>query len=182
MLWVGAGIIGALAGQGIPASIEGLEFALVALFVVLAIDSFQNNKDYSLPLSACALGILPAPGRRAGAAKGRAMPAGVTLTPILAVLVPVGIVTVLLRWFPFAFVKALKGSQFISMLGFTMPVGVMTVLVVYTVFGQMRDTGNVLAPIAAAAVTAGLHLWRRNSGLSIFGGRLFYMALVNLVA
>ena len=97
VLWVGAGIIGALAGQGIPSSIEGLEFALVALFVVLAIDSFQNNKDYSLPLSVCALGIfaavlapgaashggvdrllppaasplpLPAPGRRAGAAKG----------------------------------------------------------------------------------------------------------------
>ncbi len=96
MLWVGAGIIGALAGQGIPSSIEGLEFALVALFVVLAIDSFQNNKDYSLPLSAGAPGIL--------------------------------------------------------------------------------------APIAAAAVTAGLHLWRRNSGLSIFGGTLLYMALVNLVA
>ena len=32
----------------------------MALFVVLAIDSFQNNKDYSLPLSACALGILAA--------------------------------------------------------------------------------------------------------------------------
>lgn len=109
------------------------------------------------------------------------MPAGVTLTAILAVLIPVGIVTVLLRWLPFAFVKALKGSQFISMLGFTMPVGVMTVLVVYTVFGQVRDTGNVLAPIAAAAVTAGLHLWRRNSGLSIFGGTAFYMVLVNLV-
>lgn len=109
------------------------------------------------------------------------MPAGVSLTAILAVLIPVGIVTVLLRWLPFAFVKALKGSQFISMLGFTMPVGVMTVLVVYTVFGQVRDTGNALAPLAATAVTAGLHLWRRNSGLSIFGGTAFYMVLVNLV-
>ena len=46
----------------------------------------------------------------------------------------------------------------------------------------MRDTRNVLAPIAAAAVKAGLHLWRRNSGLSIFGGTVFYMVLVNLVA
>lgn len=60
VLWVGAGIIGALVGQGIPSSVQGLEFALVALFVVLAIDSFQNNKDYSLPLSAGALGILAA--------------------------------------------------------------------------------------------------------------------------
>ena len=47
------------------------------------------------------------------------MPDGVTLGSIFAVLIPVGIVTVLLRWLPFGFVKALKGSQFISMLGFT---------------------------------------------------------------
>ncbi len=109
------------------------------------------------------------------------MPAGVTLASIVAVLIPVGIVTVVLRWLPFAFVKALKGSQFISMLGFTMPVGVMTVLVVYTLFGQARDTGSIVAPLVAAAVTAALHLWRRNSGLSIFGGTAFYMVLVNLV-
>lgn len=109
------------------------------------------------------------------------MPAGVTLASIVAVLIPVGIVTVVLRWLPFAFVKALKGSKFISMLGFTMPVGVMTVLVVYTLFGQARDTGSIVASLVAAAVTAALHLWRRNSGLSIFGGTAFYMLLVNLV-
>ncbi|ACP34111.1 putative membrane protein [Corynebacterium aurimucosum ATCC 700975] len=32
-----------------------------------------------------------------------------------------------------------------------------------------------------AAATAALHLWRRNSGLSIFGGTAVYMVLVNLV-
>ena len=109
------------------------------------------------------------------------MPAGVTLSAIMVVLISVGIVTVLLRWLPFAFVKALKGSQFITMLGFTMPVGVMTVLVVYTLFGTARDAGSVVAPLAAAAFTAALHLWRRNSGLSIFGGTAFYMLLVNMV-
>ncbi|MCZ9298798.1 AzlC family ABC transporter permease [Corynebacterium hesseae] len=58
VLWVGSGIIGAVAGQAIPPSVKGLDFALVALFIVLAIDSFQNNKDYSLPLSAAVLGVL----------------------------------------------------------------------------------------------------------------------------
>lgn len=58
VLWVVSGIIGALAGQAIPPSVKGLDFALVALFIVLAIDSFQNNKDYSLPLSAAVLGVL----------------------------------------------------------------------------------------------------------------------------
>ena len=58
--WVCSGIVGALAGQVIPADIKGLEFALVALFVVLTMDAFQNNKDYSLPLSAAVCGILSA--------------------------------------------------------------------------------------------------------------------------
>ncbi|WKS68255.1 AzlC family ABC transporter permease [Corynebacterium accolens] len=60
ILWIGGGIVGALAGQVIPSSVEGMEFALVALFVVLAMDSFRNNQDVSLPLSAAALGILAA--------------------------------------------------------------------------------------------------------------------------
>jgi len=59
-LWVGGGIVGALAGRVIPSSIQGMEFALVALFVVLAMDSFRNNQDYSLPLSAAVLGIFAA--------------------------------------------------------------------------------------------------------------------------
>lgn len=60
ILWVGGGLVGALAGQVIPSSVEGMEFALVALFVVLAMDSFRNNQDLSLPLSAAVLGILAA--------------------------------------------------------------------------------------------------------------------------
>ncbi|HAT1547401.1 branched-chain amino acid ABC transporter permease [Corynebacterium sp. HMSC06C06] len=58
LLWVLSGIVGALAGQIIPPNVKGLEFALVALFVVLTMDSFQTNKDYSLPLSAAVCGIL----------------------------------------------------------------------------------------------------------------------------
>ena len=59
-LWVGSGIVGALAGQVIPSTVQGMEFALVALFVVLAMDSFRNNQDFSLPLSAAMVGILAA--------------------------------------------------------------------------------------------------------------------------
>ena len=38
-LWVGGGIVGALAGQVIPSTVQGMEFALVALFVVLAMEA-----------------------------------------------------------------------------------------------------------------------------------------------
>lgn len=57
MLWVIPGIIGAVAGQALPAGIKGMDFALTALFVVLAWEAFKNNKDHSLPLSALVLAV-----------------------------------------------------------------------------------------------------------------------------
>lgn len=97
------------------------------------------------------------------------MPAGVSLSMVAAVLLPICVVTLLLRELPFSFIKALKDSQFIGLLGMTMPVGVMTVLVVYTVFGQKSTRRNPRRSdwcgdyCRAALVEEGLgplHLWR----------------------
>lgn len=63
------------------------------------------------------------------------LPEGVTLSMALAVLIPAGLVTFLLRALPFAFLKALKGSPLVSFLALLMPAGVMTVLVVYSLNG-----------------------------------------------
>lgn len=60
LLWVIPGIIGSLAGTAVPDGIEGMEFALTALFVVLAWEAFRNNMDFSLPLSALGLAMLAA--------------------------------------------------------------------------------------------------------------------------
>ncbi|WIM70957.1 branched-chain amino acid transporter permease [Corynebacterium suedekumii] len=109
------------------------------------------------------------------------LPDGVTLSQTLAVLIPIAVITVALRWLPFAFVRALKGNQFFALLGLMMPVGVMAVLVVYTLFGQASAPGGVPAALSGVAVTLGLHAWKRDSGLSILGGTVAYMALVNLV-
>ncbi|AMO91812.1 branched-chain amino acid ABC transporter permease [Corynebacterium sp. HMSC06D04] len=109
------------------------------------------------------------------------MPAGVSLSMVAAVLLPICVVTLLLRELPFSFIKALKGSQFIGLLGMTMPVGVMTVLVVYTVYGQKEAPGGILAALIGVAITAGLHWWRKSSAFSIFGGTAAYVLLVNFV-
>lgn len=109
------------------------------------------------------------------------LPEGVTLTGVLAVLLPVAVVTVALRWLPFLFVSGLRDSQFFDLLGRMMPVGVMTVLVVYTLLGQSAAPGGLWAALGGVAVTVGLHAWRRDAGLSILGGTLAYMGLVNLV-
>lgn len=57
-MWVLPGIVGALVGEVIPAGIQGMEFALVALFVVLAWETFRNSRDLSLVLIAGGLAVL----------------------------------------------------------------------------------------------------------------------------
>lgn len=109
------------------------------------------------------------------------LPEGVNLGMVLAVLLPVAIVTLLLRQFPYSALKLLKDNKFVGMLGITMPVGVMGALVIYTLFGQLEAPGGLAASLIAVAVTLGLHAWRRSAGLSIVGGTICYMILVNLV-
>lgn len=52
LMWVLPTTVGALTGAALPEGIRGAEFALVALFAVLALDAFEVNKDWSLPISA----------------------------------------------------------------------------------------------------------------------------------
>ncbi len=58
LMWVLPGVVGALAGQVIPPGVQGMEFALVALFVVLTWETFRNNQDLSLLLAALGLAVL----------------------------------------------------------------------------------------------------------------------------
>lgn len=109
------------------------------------------------------------------------LPEGVSLSMVFAVLLPVAVVTVLLRQLPFSGLKLLKDSQLVGMLGITMPVGVMAALVVYTLFGQTDAPGGLPASLISVAITVGLHAWRGDAGLSIVGGTVSYMVLVNLV-
>lgn len=55
--WLAGGLVGALLGTLLPASLKGLEFPLVGLFVVLAIDACRAGRDVSGGLLAvgCAL-------------------------------------------------------------------------------------------------------------------------------
>ncbi|MBN9644288.1 AzlC family ABC transporter permease [Corynebacterium mendelii] len=55
--WWIPGIAGAVAGLALPDNLEGAEFALTALMIVLAMEAFRGNPDYSLPLSAAALAV-----------------------------------------------------------------------------------------------------------------------------
>lgn len=115
---------------------------------------------------------------------------------VLASLLVMGAVTVALRWAPFAFIRVLRGSELVRLLGVTMPVGVMVALVAYTLVDRMGlvgggdggaeaaagDPGGWWAAPLALLVTVALHLWRRNAAVSILVGTALYVVLVNVVA
>lgn len=104
---------------------------------------------------------------------------------VMTMLLIIGGVTVLLRWLPFAFADRMRGSEFIRMLGRTMPVGVMVALVVYTMVSRIDESvenAGVWWPAPVALLfTVGLHLWRRSPALSVLAGTAFYMVLINVV-
>lgn len=109
------------------------------------------------------------------------LPAGVDATMVAAVLIPVGLVTLLLRALPFGVRRTLGESQLVHVLGVTMPVGVMTILVVYTLTGQREAPGGLVPALIAIAATFVVHLCFRRPAVSILLGTVVYMVLVNAV-
>ncbi|MFD0687229.1 AzlC family ABC transporter permease [Actinomadura fibrosa] len=71
LYWAGGATAGALLGSALPAEVRGLEFAVTALFTVLAIDAVRAGRDVPTPVLAlgCALaGRLALPGQMLPAA------------------------------------------------------------------------------------------------------------------
>ncbi|WP_244189168.1 hypothetical protein [Streptomyces incarnatus] len=54
LYWAGGATAGALLGSLIPESVHGLDFALTALFTVLALDAVRDRRD-DLPTTLLAL-------------------------------------------------------------------------------------------------------------------------------
>lgn len=91
--------------------------------------------------------------------------------------------TMLTRFLPFLlFPAGKKTPKYIQYLGKVLPAAVFGLLVIYCVKDVSVLQGNHGLPeILAIALTAGLHLWKKNMFLSFAAGTLFYMALVQFV-
>ena len=64
-----------------------------------------------------------------------------------------------------------------------LPPVVMAALLIFSFKNVDFRTGSHGIPaLAGLAVTVGIHLWRRNSLLSIFGGTAAYMVLIRVMA
>ncbi|AIA07065.1 branched-chain amino acid transporter permease [Streptomyces noursei] len=99
---------------------------------------------------------------------------------LLAVAVSAA-VTWALRALPFTVLAPLRASAVVRYLGARMPAGVMVILCVYCLRDLPLSRPEAVAPLAALAVTVGLHLWRRNALLSILGGTMVNVVLASTV-
>lgn len=92
-------------------------------------------------------------------------------------------VTVLLRFAPFLILGKLKKTPpFLAYLGRVLPYATMGMLVVYCLRGvSLAVSPHGLPELLACLAVVLLHVWRRNTLLSILGGTALYMVLVQLV-
>ena len=101
-------------------------------------------------------------------------------------LISIGIiaaVTALTRFLPFVvFSGKKKTPNYVLWLGRVLPYAIMGMLVVYCLKSVALTTAPYGIPELVGCVSVVLlHLWKRNSILSIAGGTAIYMLIVNLI-
>lgn len=106
-----------------------------------------------------------------------------TLTQQIIIIGMVILGTVLTRFLPFLIFPAGKPTpKYIQYLGTVLPSAVFGLLVVYCLKDVSLFAGSHGIPeMISIAAVIGLHMWKRQMLLSIAGGTLCYMLLVQFV-
>lgn len=97
----------------------------------------------------------------------------------VAIVAVTALVTMFTRFLPFAVFGKRPLPRVVVYLGRVLPPAIMAALVVYCLKGlDLTAYPYGMAEILSVAATAGMHLWRRNSLLSIAVGTACYMVLI----
>ena len=101
-------------------------------------------------------------------------------------LITIGVVvlgTMITRFLPFLIFPAGKPTpKYIKYLGTVLPAAVFGLLIVYCLRNvDILSGSHGLPELIAIALTVVLHRWKRNMLLSIAGGTICYMVLVQVV-
>ena len=104
------------------------------------------------------------------------------LQAVLSVAAAV-LVTALTRFLPFwVFGEKRKTPEIITYLGKALPCAIIGMLVVYCLKDvSILDSPHGIPELIAGALVVILHLWKRNTLLSIAGGTVCYMILIQVV-
>ena len=100
----------------------------------------------------------------------------------VAMVAVIALVTAALRFLPFLLLRGKQTPPFVAYLGKVLPFAIMGMLVVYC----LRHISFAAMPfgipdLLACAVVVAVHVWKRNTLLSILSGTVLYMILVQLV-
>ena len=106
-----------------------------------------------------------------------------SITEQIITIAAVVLGTMLTRFLPFLLFPAGKPTpRYVQYLGKALPGAVFGLLVIYCLKNVSLLSGSHGLPeLIAILVVAGLHLWKRQMLLSIAGGTICYMLLVQLV-
>ena len=106
-----------------------------------------------------------------------------TLPQQVITIAACALATILTRFLPFLIFSDKKPTPgYVQYLGRALPAAIFGMLVVYCLKDVSLLTGSHGLPeLIAILVTAALHLWKKKMLLSIAGGTVCYMLLVQLV-
>ena len=101
----------------------------------------------------------------------------------ISAIAVMAIVTFLTRVLPFLlFDRGESPPKLVLYLGRVLPPAIIAMLIVYCLRGVSFSTpGGWVPQLLCVAVVVALHLWKHNNLLSIFGGTVLYMVLVQAV-
>lgn len=106
-----------------------------------------------------------------------------TLTQRLVTIALCALATMLTRFLPFLLFSSRRPTpKYVRYLGRALPPAIFGMLVVYCLKNVSIVSGSHGLPeLIAIALTVGLHLWKRQTLLSIAGGTIAHMLLIQLV-
>lgn len=102
---------------------------------------------------------------------------------LIGAILVMAAITLMIRAVPFVLFGGKKEMpRAVRYLGDILPTAMIAILVVYCMKGVTPFSGNHGLPeILSALVVAGLHIWRKNTFLSIGAGTICYMILVQVI-
>lgn len=171
--WFSGATIGGIAGSLLQFNTEGLDFVMTAMFVVIFLEQWLKEKRHVSQWASLA----------EAAGTGNGGKRGMTLTEQLITVAMYVLGTMLSRFLPFAVFRSNRPTpRFIQYLGKVLPGAIFAMLVVYCLWNvSLMQGSHGLPELIAIVVTAELHLWKRQMLLSIAGGTVCYMLLVQFL-
>ena len=105
-----------------------------------------------------------------------------TVTQQIITIAAVVCGTMVTRFLPFlVFPEGKTPPKFITYLGTVLPYAVIGLLVIYCLKDAVFSSLHCLPELIAIAFIVVLHKWKKNTLLSIAGGTILYMVLVQVV-